>query len=773
MVLLDDAARDAAPGLPARIGPYRVKRVLASGGMGVVYEAEQENPRRMVALKVMRDLEGSREALRRFEYEIEILGLLRHPRIAQVYEAGTYRDGSRELPYFAMEYVPEARSITDYAAHAKLDRRARLTLFLEVLEAVGYGHQKGVIHRDLKPANLLVDAQGHVKVIDFGVARLTTRDAAHGTLLTQIGQLVGTVQYMSPEQVEADPSQIDTRSDVYSLGVVLYELLGGRLPHDFTSVTLDEATRLIREQPPARLSTLDRSLRGDLETIVSKALEKERERRYSSAEELRRDLRAYLDGTAISARPPSVAYQLRILARRHRVFVGAVAAVFVVLVAGVIVSSTLYVRAEAARVEADAQAEIARAVNDFLNHDLLESVDPRNTADREITMRAVLDKAARRIGDRFGAQPLVEAAIRSALGSTYLSLGQPDSAAGHLLRAQELVRRVRGERHPETLAADDAVAAVCYAQGRLEEAVALHVALRQRELETLGSAADATLNTSSRLGALYCDLGHFAEAEPLLRAAAETRRRVFGTAAEATLTALDALAVFLADQSRFQEAEPLYDETLALEREHLGREHPRTLATQSNLGWMYVLQKRFTDAVALLVDTLAVARRVFGDTHVETLTAINNLAVAHKNLGRLDLAEPLYREDYEASVRTLGREHPGTLVSATNLGATELALGRFAEAAKLLEATVAASRKTLGSAHYGTGFALCAYGESLLGLERYEEAEEALLESREILLGVFGAGDPNLRQPEEALLRIYLDTGRDEEAAALRAGKPR
>ncbi len=296
------------PRVGTSIGGYRIKSVIASGGMGTVYLAEQASPRRDVALKVMRTGLASRSALRRFEYESEILARLRHPHIAHVHEAGIHDDpvSGGTVPYFVMEYIPEARTITKYVAQERLTIRDRLELFTQVCEAVHHGHQKGIIHRDLKPGNILVDGTGHVKIIDFGVARSTDSDIAMTTLQTDVGQIIGTVQYMSPEQCEADPHELDTRSDVYALGVVLYELLCGQLPYDVTGRGLASAVRIISERPPMRPSTIDRRLRGDLEVIVLKALKKDREQRYQAAADLGRDIRHYLAHEPIEARSPTV-----------------------------------------------------------------------------------------------------------------------------------------------------------------------------------------------------------------------------------------------------------------------------------------------------------------------------------------------------------------------------------------------------------------------------------------------------------------------------------
>ncbi len=334
---IEDSAMPAR--LPERIGQYHIKRVIAAGGMGVVYEAMQEHPRRSVALKIMRQGIASRSALRRFEYESQILARLRHPGIAQVYEAGMHDDGTGGVPYFAMEYIAGAKDLVDYARSKELSIRERLELFDKVCDALHHGHQKGIIHRDLKPANILVDSTGQPKIIDFGVARATDSDLAVPTLQTDVGQLVGTVQYMSPEQIAADPHDIDTRSDVYALGVVLYKMLTDQLPYDVSGTVIYEATRMVREQAPKRLSTINRVLRGDIETIVMHALEKDRERRYQSAIELAADIRRYLSNRPILARPPSVAYNFKTYVKRNKVVVTALVGIFAALVLGIITTS--------------------------------------------------------------------------------------------------------------------------------------------------------------------------------------------------------------------------------------------------------------------------------------------------------------------------------------------------------------------------------------------------------------------------------------------------
>lgn len=361
------------PLIGARLAGFTIQRLLARGGMGTVYLAEQERPHRQVALKVLHTGLWSRSAAKRFEFESQVLAHLSHPHIAQVYEAGTARlepaaggGQVREVPYFAMEYVPEARTLTQYAAEHQLGLEERLKQFLQVCDAVHHGHQKGIIHRDLKPANLLVDAEGRAKVIDFGVARAVDGDVARTTMHTEAGHLVGTLAYMSPEQCEADPHAIDVRSDLYSLGVVLYELLCGRLPYDVSKTSVYAATRVIREAAPARPSVVTGgdsgcpAVRGDLETILLKALEKDRADRYQSAEALARDLRHYLAGELIEAQAPTVTRVVLRFVRRYRSLCIAMAGLFTVLIAGVAIGSFLAVSASRAKAAAEAHAYAAK-----------------------------------------------------------------------------------------------------------------------------------------------------------------------------------------------------------------------------------------------------------------------------------------------------------------------------------------------------------------------------------------------------------------------------
>jgi serine/threonine protein kinase len=450
--VIGSALRAAAPPretLPRRFGEFELLEIVGSGGMGVVYRARQHTPERIVALKVIHPGMMTQPMLERFRYETDVLARLQHPGIARIFEAGTVECGETRQPYFAMEFI-DGEPIDTAVVQRNLNVRERLLMMMKVCDAVHHAHQKGVIHRDLKPANILVDEHGEPRILDFGVARVTDIDLRATILQTDIGQLVGTLPYMSPEQVSGDPSRMDTRSDVYALGVLTFEILTGALPYDLRHKTIPDAVLAIRDHAPRRLSAVTHTLRGDLDTIVAKALEKEPSRRYESAAALADDVRRYLGHRPIIARPASAMYQMRLFARRHRALVagGAVAAAALVLGAGV--SLGFAWRSQQAATRETKQREIAERTNSYLTT-MLTLPDPHH-AGADMTVGQMLDQIVERL-DRQVEIPEVEAQVRTAIGRTFVNLRMPERAVEQLSRAVDLWRMIdpRGPRLGEAL----------------------------------------------------------------------------------------------------------------------------------------------------------------------------------------------------------------------------------------------------------------------------------------------------------------------------------
>lgn len=787
---LDIAAKDlamsAAAAPPASIGRYRILRLLGEGGMGAVYEAEQEEPRRMVALKVIRLGLATPERLRRFRQESEALARLQHPGIAQIHESGTADTGLGPQPYFAMELI-RGLPLHEYTRAHRLDARQKLAIIAKTCDAAHHAHQRGLIHRDLKPANILVNDLGQPKILDFGVARVTEPDGgAPATLQTGLGQLMGTLAYMSPEQVMGDPAGVDARSDVYSLGVILYEMLAGRLPYEIRRGQIPEAAQTIREEDPAPLSSLERTYRGDVDTIVRKALEKDKTRRYASAADLAADIRRYLNDQPIAARPPSAGYQLRKFVRRHRALTAGAAAVFVVLVAGITASTSQAIRASRAEQEsrrerdravaaekaateerdrvshaeqaateernravsaeaeavrqrnqavsekrrADGEAATAKAVSDFLRSDLLGQADLNNQAgpntkpDPDITVRKAMDRAAAAVGRKFGHQPLVEAAVRQTIGNAYLDMGLYSQALEQLERTVEIRRRALGDDHPDTLQSMNNLSVLYLHQGEASRAEPLFERILAVRRRLLGEENPDTLISMNNLAAVYRTEGRYAQAEPLLVKALAIKRRVLGEIHHSTATAWNNLAAIYRLEGRLADAEPLQLKAAEVWRAVSGDEGPETLNTMNGLALLYQAQKRYAEAADVWTRVLEVQRRILGSKHPNTLEVMASLAEVNIQQEKYALAEPLAREA---------------------LAAWEAAPNNWRR-------------------FYGQALA----GSSLSGQKRYAEAEPLLLSGYQGMLDRQSAIPPATRRVlSEAGLRIaqlYRDWGQPEKA---------
>ncbi|HEY3244067.1 MAG TPA: serine/threonine-protein kinase, partial [Phycisphaerae bacterium] len=737
---------------------YNIVRVLGEGGMGVVYAAEQQNPRRTVALKVIRPSLASAGVLRRFEHEAQLLGRLQHPGIAQIFEAGTFDAGHGRQPFFAMELV-EGRPLLEYAAAQRLTTRARLGLVVKLCEAVQHAHQKGVIHRDLKPANILVvdPLIPQPKILDFGIARATDADVAAATLQTGVGQFVGTVQYMSPEQATGDSGQVDTRSDVYALGVVSFELLSGRLPHDLAGKTIPQALRIIAEHDPLPLSAGDRTLRGDLDAILAKALERDKARRYQSVSEFADDIERYLRDEPILARRPSAVYQLRKFARRHQATFAAALGAAAFLILGFMGTTWQALRAtrqrdRAIRAETVAQQRLSereveaakvKSINTFLL-DMLKSADPATAPGREITVRQLVDRAAERSDATLAGQPQVETAVRQTLAEVYMSLGRHTEAVAQAQRAVEL----GGGASSSDAAALDArnVLAVALRQhGDYAESEALLSETLARCEAAFGAEHALTLDTMHSLAITLEARSRFDEAERLMRRTVEGREHLLGRMAPNTLSSINGLALLLQDRGRPGEAEPLFHQVIETRRQFAPPDDPQILTAQTNLAEVLRLQNRLEEAETLLRETLAAQRRVLGGEHVATVRTINGLAVVLNAQQRFDEAETLYRDAVAVLGRVLGERHPDRLVTMNNLAVVLRRSGKLAEAEQLYGEVLEALRASVGPKHANTLGVMANRAAVLADLGRIDEAQTLYQDSLAGFRELLGDDHPSTR----------------------------
>ena len=701
------------------IGRYRLVHTIGEGGMGIVYLAEQQEPiRRKVALKVIKPGMDSNRVIARFEAERQALALLDHPNIAHVYDAGTTENGR---PYFVMEYV-KGLSITEHCDRHKLTIEERLRLFQQVCQAVQHAHQKGIIHRGIKPSNILVSIQDDKaipKIIDFGVAKALSQPLTERILATQDSQLLGTPEYMSPEQADMATEDIDTRSDIYSLGVLLYVLLTGVLPFDSDTLReggIENIRKTIRDTDPKtpstclvklgdeagklaenrrmEIRTLTKYLRKELEWIPLKAMRKERAERYRSASELADDIENYLKGAPLIAGPLGAGYKVKKFVRRNRILVGGIAAVLVVLIAGVIVSTFFAVRA-------DRQAKVSQAVVDFLTNDVLTSTDPMKAKRWEITLSDVLDVASENLKTKFSNEPLVEASIRHTLGSTYLSMGKYPEAEPHIESTYRIRLSELGQEHSDTIASALSLGSLRLRQGNYKEAEQLSTTSYEVRRRLLGREHPETLASMRQLAVVYLYQQKKVEAETLFDEAFKFGSRTLGENHHDTLAALNGLAWVYIHQARYVEAERLFGQVYKTYLDTLGEEHNSTQATMNGLVSVYIELNRYEEAESISHRCLELRRRLLGDEHPETLEAMGLLARVYIKQGRHEEAEPLYKAVQETQ-RCLGMKDGRVLAHVQGLALLYINQARYGEAEPLLLQEYQRRENQFGPEHSST-----------------------------------------------------------------------
>jgi tetratricopeptide (TPR) repeat protein len=668
--------------------------------MGEVWLAQQVEPvQRQVAVKVVKAGMDSARVVARFEAERQALALMDHPTIAKVLDAGTTPEGR---PYFAMEYV-RGESITTYCDRQRLPVRERLELFIQLCDGVQHAHQKGIIHRDLKPSNVLVsitDDRPVPRIIDFGIAKAVAQPLTDHSLFTELGTFIGTPEYMSPEQAEMTPLDVDTRSDVYSLGLLLYELLVGTLPFDRQALRqagLDEIRRTIRDTDAPRPSTrvlqlgsdaeqtaaqrqtqpskLRSRLRGDLDWITIKALEKDRTRRYATANALAMDLRRHLANEPVMAGPPSAAYRTGKFVRRHRGGVAAAATLVTLLGVFAVVMTIQAGRIARERDRANQEAATARQVSDFLAG-LFKVSDPSEARGNTLTAREILARGTAQVEGSLKDQPQVQARLQATIGTVHTGLGLYAEAERLLKRALETQQRVVGTDSPETLATADALAEVYFHQRKLQEAQALYKGLVERRTRLLGEEHADTLRANFDLASTYLGQGQLTEFERLARETLVKQRRVLGNAHSDTLSSLNNLQNFHYRQRQYAEAQPLAQEVYEGRRRLVGDDHPDTLRALHNVATIYDALGDVAEAERLYLKVIDARRRVVGPEHPDTCATLRRLALMYAKQRRYQESESTALAAYQGYLKRFGDDYVATREVVEQIATLYTSMGR-------------------------------------------------------------------------------------------------
>ena len=766
-------AREACGGGDSIPG-YKILSEIHRGGQGVVYRAVQLSAKRTVALKVL--LQGAfatERQKRRFEREIDLVAGLNHPNIVTLYDSGQAPDGRH---YFAMEHV-DGVPLDEFSFGASgvggevgevvlppAPIKDALRLFVKICGAVSYAHQRGVIHRDLKPGNILVDTDGEPHVLDFGLARELDREATvEGGPVTVAGEFMGTLIYASPEQVSGDPSLVDMRSDVYTLGVILYRMLTGRFPYDVEG-GVREVVDAVAGHEPIRPGLVRSAIDDEVETIVLKSLAKQRERRYQSAAELGRDVEHYLAGEPIDAKRDSALYVLRKSLWRFRVPVG-IATLFVLLVAGFGVTMTvLWRRAALAEQTSQRRLETARRTQEY-TQGILASLDPGETQGRDVTVESMLAEASRRIELELAGQPEVEAELRGTLVDTYMKLGLYEQAEPHARKALQKLRQVHGDEHADVAGGINRLARVMRHLGEYAESERLYRSALAMQRKLLGDEDPKVATILNNLAILLKHKGDLAAAEDHYRQAIDILRK--RGLSKKLAPGLQGLANVLRERGAYDEAKSLLQESLNICRDQFGDQHPTVARVLQSMGNLATRKGDFAAAVKQYESALAMQRRLLDDAHPEIATTLNNLAHVLSRSGDHEAAEERCREALRIRRQVLGEDHPEVAASLNKLGWILLAKGDVAAVEQLHRQALVIQRKAFGQRSGPAAETMSSLGIALRARGSYGEAERLHRESLAIFEERLGPDHPTVAEALGNLATALSMGDKHEEAEAL------
>lgn len=670
--------------LPERIGPYRVVRKLGAGAVGTVYEAEQSSPQRSVAIKVLGRAEPTGRLARRFELEAEILGRLRHPGIAQVFQSGVADAEQGAAPFIAMELV-RGEPITRWATRTSASIERRLETMALVCDAVHHANMQGVIHRDLKPANILIDEHGLPKVLDFGIARALEDVGNSNAVETLQGEVLGTLDYMSPEQASGDAQGIDVRTDVYALGAVVFELISGRTPIETRGMPLASALDTARTATRLRLGETAVGVSGDLEVIVSTALDHDRERRYPSASALGQDIRRMLRKEPILARAPSMSYQLLKFAQRRRAAFIAACVSLAVMLCATGVSLSFAASAERAREAAERDRVEAEQTLGLLTN-ALTAANPDLSGSSEYSLAAFLSDVSGQLDDaerEISGDSIAQ--IRAVLGEAFIGLAQPRLAEEQLRRAHAARAESLGAGHEESVRVAALLGVSMMDAGELDRARDYLAEVVVRADASLGRNHRVAMLARSYLASVVYKLGDVAGAEPLFAQLVESATEVFGESSADTIAYMGSLAIVLQAQDKFEEALALSGRSMNAHASLYGDEHPYTLTSRSNHGMILAQLERFDESEPILREVLETRRRVLPPDHRHVGVSLTLLAQLYRDMGAFERAEGYALEGHAHFLRTLGEEHRYTASARRTCASIYERWGREADAAKWRE----------------------------------------------------------------------------------------